>query len=122
MSTGCSETIESIIGQLERYLEKLSSCGEDPDLDVAAITGACRSLFADLQGAMPSGLATAPAAGLATNRKEEIARIEHACKGLQAKTGRCAAMLRNALDRKEEEIGLLRGTRKAMLAYGRYKR
>jgi hypothetical protein len=71
---------------------------------------------------MPTGLAGAQAVCGDANQTDESARIVEAFKALQVKTGECLSILRDALNRKENEMASLRGRRKAIQAYGHFDR
>ena len=122
MSTGRYDGLMSILERLEKCTEQLARCKEEPRIDISAVTESCKGGLADLRQALPSGLAALQAASPGASRGEENVQVVEAFEALQVKTDQCLSVLQDALDRKEGEMALLRGTRKAIRAYGRVGR
>jgi hypothetical protein len=120
MGTG-QNRVQNLMLLLLEATTQLASCEENPGLDVAAATRACRECLATLKqnlanqgisqgGALPTGKALAEDSAPPLELKPML-------QSLARQTDHCMVVLGRQLDRTGRELASLRGNQKAIRAY-----
>jgi nucleoside phosphorylase len=105
---------EQILQQLLEYTNQLASCGDDPAVDILALTRACRSRQTDLEEVL-SGLPEA----LRTERQQNISEtLGKTLAELYEHSSRCIETLKKAQGKIAVEMDGLGLARRAVGAYG----
>lgn len=110
------EAVLQVIEQLSKYVEQLTTCTQDPELDVGALNRACADRLSRLQQLMPPPAlrSTDNAAG---EELDERSTLVLALQSLEVKTQECIDVLQNALEHVGEKIEQYRNRQTAIRAY-----